>query len=64
MSILSGKTISFIGGGNMTSAIVDGLLKLKKTSVLILRFACLTVTHPSVMLYRQRRNGSISGAGA
>lgn len=30
MSILSGKTISFIGGGNMTSAIVDGLLKLKK----------------------------------
>ena len=34
MSILSGKTISFIGGGNMTSAIVDGLLKLKKeTSV-------------------------------
>lgn len=50
MSILSGKTISFIGGGNMTSAIVDGLLKLKKTSVLILRFACLTVTHPSVML--------------
>ena len=34
MSIFSGKTISFIGGGNMTSAIVDGLLKLKKeTSV-------------------------------
>lgn len=30
MSILSGKTISFIGGGNMTSAIVDGLLKLKE----------------------------------
>lgn len=30
MSILSKKTVSFIGGGNMTTAIVDGLLQLKK----------------------------------